>query len=94
MLMMLWKEDGLFSGHMRLSDFTIEVSNYTHTYTACRYSSDVVPQGGSSTLDCYSPMIARYVRIRTLNRNLFTVCEVVVTGHPYIGKWHTFEVNF
>ncbi len=77
----------LFTGWKRLEDFTVEVSNDSDiAYTQCAYRQNQIPQGGSETLQCDSPLIARYVRIRHLSLHLFTVCEVIVTGHRYIGK--------
>ncbi len=65
----------------------MEVSNDTSTsYTRCAYRIERIPRGGSETLQCDRPLIARYVRIRHLSRHLFTVCEVIVTGHRYIGE--------
>ena len=65
----------------------MEVSNDTSTsYTQCAYRGDRIPEGQPETLQCDSPLIARYVRIRHLRRNMFTVCEVIVTGHRYISK--------
>ncbi len=73
-----------FAGSTRLRDFTVEVSNDSITYTQCCYHPGKIPRGGSETLQCDSPLIARFVRIH-LSRHLFTVCEVIVTGNPYIS---------
>ncbi len=82
-----------FAGSIRLRDFTVEVSNNSDiSYTQCTYRKEQIPRGGSETLQCDSPLIARYVRIRRLSRPLFPVCEVIVTGNPYISAFISLHV--
>ncbi len=54
------------------------------TYTACSQAVDI-PTLSTKTVVCDSPVIARYVRLRHDDYRL-AVCEVIVTGHLYIGK--------
>ncbi len=68
----------------------MEVSNDSITYTECAYRENSIPYAESVTLPCNSAVIARYVRIHHRSRHLFTVCEVIVTGHLYISKDATY----
>ncbi len=63
----------------------LEVANdsTSSTYTGCGQTGNI-PDGSSETVECDSPLIARYVRLRQDTGSY--VCEVTVTGHPYIGK--------
>ena len=79
---------------MRLQDFTVYVSNSSdisqHT-DICAHHPGYIEGDGKVTLQCATPMVARYVSIvnsKIAKRHYyFALCEVVIEGAEATGRY-------
>ena len=78
------------SGNRRLDTFILSVgdSRDISTHAPCATHTNSVRAGGHVNVTCLA--IGRYVsfkRNKGYEANIATLCEVVVIGHRYTGKW-------
>ncbi len=60
-------------------------------FRLCGSRTHVIPSNQNATIQCDEPLVGRYLlvfKVEGYPINAIALCEVLVYGHPYVGK-HT-----